>query len=63
MKLDVVDISLHRDFISFGWDTYVVNPADIPRPSKNKFMKTDKIDAKNIAKQLRSGNLKEDNNS
>ena len=47
-----------RDFISFGWDTYVVNPADIPRPSKNKFMKTDKIDAKNIAKQLRSGNLK-----
>ena len=47
-----------RDFISFGWDTYVVNPADIPRPSKNKFMKTDKIDAKNIAKQLRSGHLK-----
>ena len=24
-----------RDFISFGWDTFVVNPADIPRPSKN----------------------------
>ena len=47
-----------RDFESYGWDTYVVNPADIPRPSKNKFMKTDKIDAKNIAKQLRSGNLK-----
>ncbi|MFZ1702944.1 MAG: IS110 family transposase [Saprospiraceae bacterium] len=47
-----------RDFISFGWDTYVVNPADIPRPSKSKFMKTDKIDAKNIARQLRSGNLK-----
>jgi len=33
-----------RDFESFGWDTYVVNPADIPRPSKSKFMKTDKID-------------------
>jgi transposase len=47
-----------RDFESYGWNTYVVNPADIPRPSKNKFMKTDKIDAKNIAKQLRSGNLK-----
>ena len=47
-----------RDFISFGWDTFVVNPADIPRPAKNKFVKTDKIDAKNIAKQLRSGNLK-----
>lgn len=47
-----------REFESYGWDTYVVNPADIPRPSKNKFMKTDKIDAKNIAKQLRAGNLK-----
>lgn len=47
-----------RSFESFGWDTYVVNPADIPRPSKSKFMKTDKIDAKNIAQQLKSGNLK-----
>lgn len=47
-----------RDFISFGWNTYVVNPADIPKPAKNNFVKTDKIDAKNIAKQLRSGNLK-----
>ena len=47
-----------RDFISFGWDTFVVNPSDIPRPAKNKFVKTDKIDAKNIAKQLRSGNLR-----
>lgn len=47
-----------RDFESFGWDTYVVNPADIPRPSKSKFMKTDKIDAKNISRQLRSGHLK-----
>lgn len=46
-----------RAFISYGWDTFVVNPADIPRPSKMKFMKTDKIDAKNIARQLRAGNL------
>jgi len=47
-----------RSFESYGWETYVVNPADIPRPSKSKFMKTDKIDAKNIAQQLKSGNLK-----
>jgi len=46
-----------RAFESFGWDTFVVNPADIPRPSKSKFMKTDKIDAKNIAQQLKAGNL------
>ena len=47
-----------RAFESYEWDTYVVNPADIPRPSKSKFMKTDKIDAKNIAHQLKAGNLK-----
>ena len=47
-----------RAFITFGWNTFVVNPADIPRPAKNNFVKTDKIDAKNIAKQLRSGNLR-----
>jgi hypothetical protein len=23
-----------RQFMEFGWDTYVVNPADIPRPAK-----------------------------
>lgn len=47
-----------RSFIEAGWDTFVVNPADIPRPAKNKFVKTDRIDAKNIAKQLRAGQLK-----
>jgi len=47
-----------RDFISYGWNTYVVNPADIPRPAKNKYVKTDKIDARNIARQLRAGHLK-----
>jgi transposase len=47
-----------RAFMSYGWDTYVINPADIPRPAKNSFIKTDKIDAKNIALQLRSAHLK-----
>jgi len=47
-----------RAFSSFGWDTYIINPADIHRPGKNNFVKTNKIDAKNIALQLRSGNLK-----
>ena len=46
-----------RSFETFSWDTYVVNPADIPRPSKSAIVKTDKIDAKNIARQLKSGNL------
>lgn len=46
-----------RAFESYGWDTFIVNPADIPRPAKQSIIKTDKIDAKNIAKQLRAGNL------
>jgi len=50
--------SAARSFIDYGWDAYVVNPADIPRPSKQSIVKTDKIDAKNIAKQLRAGNLR-----
>ena len=46
-----------RDFMDYGWDTFVVNPADIPRPAKQSVVKTDRIDARNIAKQLRAGNL------
>lgn len=47
-----------REFEHYGWDTFVVNPADIPRPAKQTITKTDKIDARNIAKQLRAGSLK-----
>jgi len=47
-----------RQFIGFSWATLVVNAADIPRPAKQSIVKTDKIDAKNIAKQLRAGLLK-----
>lgn len=47
-----------RQFIGFSWTTLVVNAADIPRPAKQKIVKTDKIDAKNIAKQLRAGLLR-----
>ena len=47
-----------RAFESFGWTTLVVNPSDVPRPAKNAVVKTDKIDAKNLSKQLRSGHLR-----
>ena len=36
----------------------VVNPADVPRKDKQTYQKTDKIDCKNLAKQLHSGQLK-----
>jgi transposase len=50
--------SAARSFATFGWDTYVVNAADIPRPAKQGVIKTDQIDARNIANQLKAGNLR-----
>ena len=46
--------SAARVFQSFGWQVLVVNPADIPRPGKQRLVKTDKIDCINIAKQLKN---------
>ena len=48
----------HRDFESFGWTSYVVNPADLPRIGKQKFQKTDTIDARNLSKLLELGLLR-----
>jgi len=44
----------HRKFESYGWKSYVVNPSDIPRVSKQKYQKTDTIDARNLSKLLRT---------
>lgn len=47
----------HRKFRSYGWTSVVVNPCDIPRISKQKFTKTDTIDARNLSKLLKAGLL------
>ncbi len=49
--------SHHRLFESFGWHSIVVNPADIHRPAKAQFQKTDKIDARLLCKELKDGRL------
>ena len=49
--------SPHRAFISFGWNSIVVNPSDIPRTSKEQFLKTDKVDARRICRELKDGRL------
>ena len=41
-----------------GWEVKVVNPADVPRISKQDWQKTDKIDSRNLCKHLCDGNLK-----
>ena len=54
--------SAARSFQSYGWEVLVLNPSDIPRPGKQRVVKTDKIDSKNIAKQLKNGSLQGRNN-
>ena len=50
--------SAARAFLNLGWSVTVVNPADIPRIDKHQYQKTDKIDCRNLAKQLQIGQLK-----
>ncbi|MCK0132690.1 transposase, partial [Flavobacteriaceae bacterium F08102] len=47
----------HRSFERYGWNSLVVNPADIFRRGKERFTKTDKIDAQLIARELRDQRL------
>ena len=47
-----------RSLLKQGWQVSVVNPADIPRSSKQDWQKTDKIDSRNLCKQLEIGNLR-----
>jgi transposase len=48
----------HRKFESYGWKSIVVNPADIPRIQKDKYEKTDTIDARKLSKYLQKGLLR-----
>lgn len=41
-----------------GWKVSVVNPADVPRNSKQDWQKTDRVDSRNLCKHLSDGNLK-----
>lgn len=47
----------HRCFESYGWKSLVVNPADIFRRGKERYTKTDRIDAQLIARELKDGRL------
>ncbi len=47
----------HRSFETYGWTSLVVNPADIHRKGKERFTKTDKIDAQLISRELKDGRL------
>ncbi|PNW65279.1 UNVERIFIED_CONTAM: Mobile element protein [Euhalothece sp. KZN 001] len=49
--------SAHRAFLSYGWHSIVVNPADISRTGNLQYQKNDKLDAKNICRELKDGRL------
>ncbi len=44
-------------FEGYGWKSLVVNPADIHRKGKEKYTKTDRIDAQLISRELKDGRL------
>lgn len=46
-----------RTIQQYGWKVLVVNPADIPRKSKQEWTKTDKIDSRNLSEQLKSNTI------
>jgi transposase len=48
----------HRKFISYGWNSTVVNPADIPRKAKDRYEKSDTIDARKLSDYLKKGLLR-----
>ena len=47
----------YRQLAQAGWKVKVLNPSDIPQSAKNKDQKNDKMDCRNLAKQLQSGHL------
>lgn len=47
----------HRCFEGYGWNSIVVNPADIHRTGKERYTKTDGIDARLISRELKDGRL------
>ncbi len=50
--------SAARYFKELGWHTVVVNAADIPKMNKQNYQKTDRIDCRNLSKQLQAGQLR-----
>jgi transposase len=50
--------SVARYFLNLGWDVLVVNPSDVKTADKQRYQKTDALDAKNLSNELKSGSLK-----
>lgn len=49
--------SAARYFINVGWEVRVVNASDVPRSDKQFYQKTDRLDCRNLCKQLQKDQL------
>lgn len=49
--------SVARYFLNLSWHVLVVNPADVKTGDKQKYQKTDSLDARNLSNQLKAGTL------
>lgn len=49
--------SVARYFLNLSWHVLVVNPADVKTGDKQKYQKTDSLDARNLSNQLKAGAL------
>lgn len=47
----------HRQFVSYGWDSIVFNPADLSKTGLSQYQKTDSIDAGLICRELKDNRL------
>ena len=50
--------SVARYFLHLASNVLVINPADVKIGDKERYQKTDNLDAKNLSKQLKSGTVK-----
>jgi len=50
--------SVARYFLNLGWQLKVVNAADVPIANKQLYQKTDKVDCRNLCKQLQDDRLR-----
>lgn len=50
--------STARYFLSLGWNVLVVNPSDVKTGDKERYQKTDALDARNLSNQLKAGVLR-----
>ena len=56
-EADFCGFWIHDELTAEGIENIIVNPADVPTTDKERQQKTDKRDAKKLARMLRGGGL------